>query len=154
MSQAATPRRSLPARFNLRKRLRDRDTAVYSILLIVAILFPIIDIYANNGGPLTSPRPRARHFRAARNRPQRRGGFAGLLDLGYAAFYAIGAYTYALFASLQLASSPLHQAIHVNFWIMIFVAMFVAAAFGAILGFPTLRLRGDYLAIVTWDSAR
>src|SRR5207245_6714724 len=76
-------------------------------------------------------------------------GFAGLLDLGYAAFFAIGAYCYALFASVQLASSPLHHAYHLPFWLMLFVAMFVAAAAGAILGFPTLRLRGDYLAIVT-----
>ena len=76
-------------------------------------------------------------------------GFAGLLDLGYAAFFAIGAYTYALFASTQLESSPAHHAVHISFWILIFVALFVAAAAGAILGFPTLRLRGDYLAIVT-----
>jgi branched-chain amino acid transport system permease protein len=76
-------------------------------------------------------------------------GFAGLLDLGYAAFYAIGAYTYALLASPQLGSSPAHHAVHGNFWILIFVSLAVAAAFGAILGFPTLRLRGDYLAIVT-----
>src|SRR5205807_7770934 len=76
-------------------------------------------------------------------------GFAGLLDLGYAAFFAIGAYCYALFASFQLQSSPLHHAYHLPFWLMLFVGMFVAAAAGAILGFPTLRLRGDYLAIVT-----
>jgi branched-chain amino acid transport system permease protein len=76
-------------------------------------------------------------------------GFAGLLDLGYAAFFAIGAYTYALFASVQLGSSPIHHSFHLPFWLMIFVGMLVAAGFGAILGFPTLRLRGDYLAIVT-----
>src|SRR5713101_4787847 len=76
-------------------------------------------------------------------------GFAGLLDLGYAAFFAIGAYCYALFASFQLASSPLHHAYHLPFWLMLFVGMFVAAAAGASPGFPTLRLRGDYLAIVT-----
>jgi len=76
-------------------------------------------------------------------------GFAGLLDLGYAAFFAIGAYTFALLASNQLATSPLHMAVHVPFWILLFVAMFVAAGFGLILGAPTLRLRGDYLAIVT-----
>jgi branched-chain amino acid transport system permease protein len=76
-------------------------------------------------------------------------GYAGLLDLGYAAFFAIGAYSYALFASNQLGSSPIHHEYHLPFWLMLFVGMFVAAAFGAILGFPTLRLRGDYLAIVT-----
>jgi branched-chain amino acid transport system permease protein len=69
-------------------------------------------------------------------------GFAGLLDLGYAAFFAIGAYTYAMLASPQFGS-------HVPFWILIFVAAAIAAVFGLILGAPTLRLRGDYLAIVT-----
>ena len=76
-------------------------------------------------------------------------GYAGLLDLGYAAFFAIGAYCYALFASNQLASSPIHHQFHLPFWLMLFVGMVVAAVFGAVLGFPTLRLRGDYLAIVT-----
>jgi len=69
-------------------------------------------------------------------------GFAGLLDLGYAAFFAIGAYTYAMVASTQFN-------LHVNFWPMLIVSSCVAALFGVILGFPTLRLRGDYLAIVT-----
>ncbi len=69
-------------------------------------------------------------------------GFAGLLDLGYAAFFAIGAYTYAMVASAQFN-------LHFNFWPMIIVSAAVAACFGVILGAPTLRLRGDYLAIVT-----
>jgi branched-chain amino acid transport system permease protein len=151
VSQAATAKSpSPPRRFNLRERIRDRETAVYSILLIVAILFPIVDIYSNDGGTAdVSQATRAGTFVLLAIGLNVVVGFAGLLDLGYAAFYAIGAYTYALFASLQLQSSPLHHAVHVNFWIMIFVSMFVAAAFGAILGFPTLRLRGDYLAIVT-----
>ncbi|MHB8631408.1 MAG: branched-chain amino acid ABC transporter permease [Candidatus Limnocylindria bacterium] len=76
-------------------------------------------------------------------------GFAGLLDLGYAAFFAIGAYTYAFLASEHLASTPLHTAVHLPFWIVLFIALFVAAGFGLVLGAPTLRLRGDYLAIVT-----
>jgi branched-chain amino acid transport system permease protein len=69
-------------------------------------------------------------------------GFAGLLDLGYAAFFAIGAYTYAMVASAQFG-------LHFNFWPMILASAAVAACFGVILGAPTLRLRGDYLAIVT-----
>ena len=69
-------------------------------------------------------------------------GFAGLLDLGYAAFFAIGAYTCA-----SLASS--FHGIHLSLWLLIFIGAAVAASFGAILGAPTLRLRGDYLAIVT-----
>jgi branched-chain amino acid transport system permease protein len=76
-------------------------------------------------------------------------GFAGLLDLGYAAFFAIGAYTYALLASGQLQSSPLHHPVHLAFWLLLIVAVGVAALFGVLLGAPTLRLRGDYLAIVT-----
>ncbi len=69
-------------------------------------------------------------------------GFAGLLDLGYAAFFAIGSYSYAILASQQFG-------IHVPFWVMLFVASAIAALFGILLGAPTLRLRGDYLAIVT-----
>jgi len=69
-------------------------------------------------------------------------GLAGLLDLGYAAFFAIGAYTYAYGASPFLN-------LHIPFWIMLIVGAAVAAAFGILLGAPTLRLRGDYLAIVT-----
>lgn len=69
-------------------------------------------------------------------------GYAGLLDLGYAAFFAIGAYSTALLAS------PLHNQ-HINFWILIWVSAGAAALAGIILGAPTLGLRGDYLAIVT-----
>jgi branched-chain amino acid transport system permease protein len=76
-------------------------------------------------------------------------GFAGLLDLGYAAFFAIGSYTYAIVASNHLGVTPIGHSLHVPFWIALFIGMFVAATAGAILGAPTLRLRGDYLAIVT-----
>jgi branched-chain amino acid transport system permease protein len=69
-------------------------------------------------------------------------GYAGLLDLGYVAFYAIGAYSYALVASPQLG-------LHIPFWVVLPLAPLVAALFGVLLGAPTLRLRGDYLAIVT-----
>ena len=69
-------------------------------------------------------------------------GFAGLLDLGYVAFYAIGAYTTAFLAS------P-HFGIHISWWIVVWIAVAVAAIFGILLGAPTLKLRGDYLAIVT-----
>ena len=69
-------------------------------------------------------------------------GMSGLLDLGYAAFFAIGAYTYAF-----AASSFTH--IDVPFWPMILIGAGIAAIFGILLGAPTLRLRGDYLAIVT-----
>ena len=69
-------------------------------------------------------------------------GFAGLLDLGYIAFYAVGAYTYALLAS------P-HFGLHLPFWIILPIGAAVACLFGVLLGAPTLKLRGDYLAIVT-----
>src|SRR4051794_21728161 len=69
-------------------------------------------------------------------------GFAGLLDLGYIAFYAVGAYVYALLAS------P-HFGLHLPFWIILPIGAAIAALFGIVLGAPTLKLRGDYLAIVT-----
>ena len=69
-------------------------------------------------------------------------GFAGLLDLGYIAFYAVGAYVYALLAS------P-HFGLHLPIWAILPIGAAVAALFGVMLGAPTLKLRGDYLAIVT-----
>jgi branched-chain amino acid transport system permease protein len=66
-------------------------------------------------------------------------GLAGLLDLGYVAFYAIGAYSFAIFA----------KTFGLNFWEALPIAGLLAATFGVLLGFPVLRLRGDYLAIVT-----
>jgi branched-chain amino acid transport system permease protein len=98
-------------------------------------------------------------------------GFAGLLDLGYAAFFAVGAYTYGIAASGQLKPEwsdlwrPLEWLgqvsrvavpgeadivqFHVSFWPMLALAAVVCAVFGILFGAPTLRLRGDYLAIVT-----
>tara|TARA_R110001599_G_scaffold64023_3_gene178918 strand:- start:538262 stop:539485 length:1224 start_codon:yes stop_codon:yes gene_type:complete len=98
-------------------------------------------------------------------------GFAGLLDLGYIAFYAIGAYLTGLFASPQFAAvlqsfvneypaigdalvalcgpEITQNGIHLSFWIIVPLAAAVAGLFGALLGAPTLKLRGDYLAIVT-----
>src|SRR3954467_10958409 len=94
-------------------------------------------------------------------------GFAGLLDLGYVAFYAIGAFVIGWFGSQQFpdvnggkgihilvnGESPLsHQpipGIHINFFIVAIIAAAITALGGVILGAPTLRLRGDYLAIVT-----
>ena len=142
-------RPSLFARVRLRDRIRDRDQAVYGILLVVALVFPWLDYFATQSTADISKAAHAGTWVLLAIGLNVVVGFAGLLDLGYAAFFAIGAYTYALFASAQLASSPLHHQYHIPFWIMMFVGLFVAAAFGAILGFPTLRLRGDYLAIVT-----
>lgn len=97
-------------------------------------------------------------------------GFAGLLDLGYAAFFAIGAYAYGILTSFQVmphwspvwapfawlelvqrVAQPGGDVVHftVSFWIMLPVSALIAAGFGILFGAPTLRLRGDYLAIVT-----
>lgn len=98
-------------------------------------------------------------------------GFAGLLDLGYIAFYAVGAYTAGLLASPQFATvlesfinnypavgnflialcgpEITQNGIHLSVWIIVPLAAAIAGFFGAVLGAPTLKLRGDYLAIVT-----
>ena len=90
-------------------------------------------------------------------------GFAGLLDLGYVAFYAIGAYSVGWFASDHFSKAGGGKGIHIgvsgftstllgihlNFLLIILAAMILAALGGAIIGLPTLRLRGDYIAIVT-----
>jgi branched-chain amino acid transport system permease protein len=82
-------------------------------------------------------------------------GYAGLLDLGYVAFFAIGAYMYGLMASPHLTDAfPMIAAmfpggLHAPVWVVIPAAAALAALLGVLLGAPTLRLRGDYLAIVT-----
>jgi ABC-type branched-subunit amino acid transport system permease subunit len=150
MNQAGAPRSSLFGRLRLRERIRDRDTALYGILLIVALVFPAATLYTQDGSTyLISLAGHAGTYVLLAIGLNVVVGFAGLLDLGYAAFFAIGAYTYALFASQQLLASPIHHAYHFPFWLMMFVGLLIAASAGAILGFPTLRLRGDYLAIVT-----
>ncbi|MBM5571008.1 MULTISPECIES: ABC transporter permease subunit [Deefgea] len=76
-------------------------------------------------------------------------GYAGLLDLGYIAFYAVGAYTFALLNSPHLQELIPVWLFRPNFFVMMLIAAFVAGIFGVLLGSPTLKLRGDYLAIVT-----
>jgi branched-chain amino acid transport system permease protein len=82
-------------------------------------------------------------------------GYAGLLDLGYVAFFAIGAYLYALLNSPHLSQhftaiqAMFPHGLHTSIWVVIPLAFGVAALFGVLLGAPTLKLRGDYLAIVT-----
>jgi branched-chain amino acid transport system permease protein len=79
-------------------------------------------------------------------------GYAGLLDLGYIAFFAVGAYCYALTGSPHLAQAfpvMFPDGVHLPFWIVLPLAALLAGGFGVLLGAPTLRLRGDYLAIVT-----
>jgi branched-chain amino acid transport system permease protein len=87
-------------------------------------------------------------------------GYAGLLDLGYVAFYAVGAYTAAWFASPHFGESatahvgsvgvnPNAAGFHVSIWLVVVLAGILTAIIGVLIGLPTLRLRGDYLAIVT-----
>jgi branched-chain amino acid transport system permease protein len=86
-------------------------------------------------------------------------GVAGLLDLGYVAFYALGAYSLGWFGSEFFAKLNVHvlvspvaatlPGIHLNFLLILVAAMLVCAAAGMVIGLPTLRLRGDYIAIVT-----
>jgi branched-chain amino acid transport system permease protein len=86
-------------------------------------------------------------------------GYAGLLDLGYVAFYAVGAYMAGWFASSQFADKKINlgavglypgaTGIHFSIWLVLLMAGVVTAIAGVLIGLPTLRLRGDYLAIVT-----
>jgi branched-chain amino acid transport system permease protein len=86
-------------------------------------------------------------------------GYAGLLDLGYVAFYAMGAYTMAWLTSLQFPKHTIHfgavgipadlPGIHLSVWLVLAIAAILTAFAGIVIGLPTLRLRGDYLAIVT-----
>ena len=86
-------------------------------------------------------------------------GYAGLLDLGYVAFYAMGAYTVAWFASQHFSNVNVHvggvgvapntPGFHISIWLVLIIAGAFATIAGILIGFPTLRLRGDYLAIVT-----
>jgi branched-chain amino acid transport system permease protein len=85
-------------------------------------------------------------------------GYAGLLDLGYVAFFALGAYTLGWFGSGLFSGQSIHfgtvlaadlPGIHLSFWLLLIISGVVTAIAGVIIGWPTLRLRGDYLAIVT-----
>ena len=115
-----------------------RRRLLVTLLVLAAALFPLID---DNDGDIDAA-ANACSFAVLALGLNIVVGFAGLLDLGYIAFYAVGAYTYALL------SSP-HFGLHLPFWIILPIGAAVAAFFGVLLGTPTLKLRGDYLAIVT-----
>ena len=132
---------------------KDPNAIVYILLAFFALTFPIIANVLSGGSPgfLLSVAGDAGVYVLLALGLNVVVGMAGLLDLGYAAFFAIGAYTYAFLASNHMNVTPLQttDGVHVPFWIVLLVALFIAASFGVILGAPTLRLRGDYLAIVT-----
>src|SRR5262249_27187713 len=138
-----------------------------AIIMLAALVFPLLN--GNEGNIDAAAHPLA--FATLALRLNIVVGFAGLLDLGYAAFFAIGAYTYGIFASYQVqpewsalweplqflglverlspGGGPDHVHFTVSFWLMLPVSALVAAFFGVLFGAPTLRLKGDYLAIVT-----
>ena len=158
-----------PAAYRAALARHRRRTILLTILLVLAVLYPLIYRYFLAGFsrsvfPLPLPDDTIMVFMlifaALALGLNIVIGFAGLLDLGYVAFYALGAYTAAFLASphwgalginfhFASAAPDTVPGIHIPFWIIVFLAAGVAAVFGALLGAPTLRLRGDYLAIVT-----
>ena len=119
---------------------RNRSSATLVLLALILITFPLIDQVVRTNWIATAIQIQI--FAILALGLNIVVGYAGLLDLGYAAFFAIGAYTTGLLSSPQLN-------IEWNFWLVIWIAAAVAAVAGVILGAPTLPLRGDYLAIVT-----
>jgi branched-chain amino acid transport system permease protein len=157
----------LPAFWD-RVRSEEWRRGVALVLVLAACAFPLID---RNEGDLDAA-ANATAFATLALGLNIVVGFAGLLDLGYAAFFAIGAYTYGIFSSYQIQPEwssfwepfqwlgfvsrlhvdgvPVdHAHFQVSFWLMLPVSAMVAAFFGIAFGAPTLRLKGDYLAIVT-----
>jgi len=134
-----------------RRLTRNRDAIIYAILIAGVFIVPAIANFTQgtSSGVVLDQVANAGVFVLLAIGLNIVVGFAGLLDLGYAAFFAIGAYTYAMLGSGWLDVTAIHHAVHIPFWILLFVGMGLAALFGLILGAPTLRLRGDYLAIVT-----
>jgi len=160
---------AIPSQYRTALRQRRRNTIALTILFIVVVLYPAVGHYvladfSRRVFPLPLPDDTVSTFMTifaimaiGLNIVA---GFAGLLDLGYVAFYAIGAYCAAFLASPHFGAlginlvflghvGPGASGIHVPFWLIMIVAIIVVATFGALLGAPTLRLRGDYLAIVT-----
>ncbi|MHB8656418.1 MAG: branched-chain amino acid ABC transporter permease [Solirubrobacteraceae bacterium] len=130
--------------------------ALAGILIVVGILFPF---FFNSASGFLSATITALAYAVMALGLNIVVGFAGLLDLGYVAFYALGAYSAGWFGSefffkehIHVLASPAASnliGIHLNFVLILVLAIVITAAFGAIIGLPTLRLRGDYIAIVT-----
>ncbi|MHB8571568.1 MAG: ABC transporter permease subunit [Candidatus Dormibacteria bacterium] len=132
----------------------------YRVLLVIALVLPLVE--QTTGGYLLSVTYNLELYVLLAVGLNIVVGFAGLLDLGYVAFFAVGAYTFALLGSGQLydlvhrnlmflvpAYPLMDPGIHVSLFLVLPLAGLVAAGFGVLIGLPTLRLRGDYLAIVT-----
>ncbi len=168
MSATTTAPRSLASRLPLISRLTPNQRGWLGILVLAGILltFPI---WHNNDADIDSVANAANYAMLALGL-NIVVGFTGLLDLGYAAFFAIGAYYYGIFTAFQIMPhwTPFWQpfamlgvvqmliqgagdVVHftLSFWLALPTAAVVSAFFGVLFGAPTLRLRGDYLAIVT-----
>ena len=157
----------LPATYREALARRRTRTLLLTALLVFGLVYPILNrlffqTFSRNVFPLPFPEDAVVTFMMIFGIMAIGlnivAGFAGLLDLGYVAFYAFGAYTAAFFASphfgawsFVLFSNAAAGApgIHLPFWVIVPLAMLIAATLGVLLGAPTLRLRGDYLAIVT-----
>jgi branched-chain amino acid transport system permease protein len=157
----------IPRAYSGRLRERPVRTVVLTALLVLAVAYPVLNRAVlqpliRGGLPLPVPDDTTATFMLIFATMAIGlnivAGFAGLLDLGYVAFYALGAYTAAFLASPHIGSlslilfsdlAPGYPGVHVPFIAIVPLAALVAATFGVLLGAPTLRLRGDYLAIVT-----
>jgi branched-chain amino acid transport system permease protein len=126
--------------FNLREKLSDQKISrpIMALLLAAALLFPFV-----NGMYQTGIMTTALMYIMLGLGLNIVIGLGGMLHLGYAAFYAVGAYTYAI----------LNQHFGVSFWLALPIGAVMSMLFGILLGFPVLRLKGDYLAIVTLGFA-
>jgi len=132
------------------------NSIVVALVLAFAILLPF---FFDSGGAFVGDSTQALYYVVMALGLNIVVGFAGLLDLGYVAFFAIGAYTMGWFGSSFFTSADIHigvaeflqaqPGIHLNWLLILPIAAIFAAFAGALLGFPTLRLRGDYIAIVT-----
>ena len=167
MNQAASAAASVLTRPFARIPVALRRQIGMAILIILAVGFPL---YHNNDADIDSMANAAAYATLALGL-NIVVGFAGLLDLGYAAFFAIGAYTYGILTAFQLqpewsafwepfqavglvakmAGETGGDVVHftLSFWLALPLAAAISAFFGVMFGAPTLRLRGDYLAIVT-----
>jgi len=167
LAHLASSAANWPTAYRARLQERPRRTVLLSALVVLVFAYPLLNRavlqpFSRNVFPLPAPDDTTVVFMLI-FATMAIGlniviGFAGLLDLGYVAFYALGAYSAAYLASphwsgvsiLLFSDLPAgFPGIHLPFFIIFWAAALVAALFGALLGAPTLRLRGDYLAIVT-----
>ena len=157
------PRRSIPNPLAGMEERR-RQTVILAVIVVLALVYPLIYRPLSNAIPALPWPGTAVLVVCATFAILALGlnivmGFAGLLDLGYVAFYAIGAYTAGWLASGQFQQVNFHfgavgvgsseAGIHISIWLVLLIAGIVTAIGGILIGLPTLRLRGDYLAIVT-----